>query len=111
MFGSNYAVMDQRLARGEIDRAQYAGELLAAFLGRARVFGALMDDSNNDDGQSAEKVIFQVVETFRRDVEEVCARGARAGLYPSDDSCSVIHEVSGKSVEEVGGLLVREVTQ
>ena len=112
MFGSNYAVMDQRLARGEIDRARYAAELLVELLGRASVFGALMDDTICNDGQAAEKVIFEVIAIFRRDVEEVCARGGRAGLFIPDDAGSPTLEVPSESdVREVGGLLVREVTQ
>ncbi len=109
MFGSDYAVMDQRLKTGKKDRSTYAGELLVELLGRATVFTALVDDYISEDAQSGSEVIFEARRLFQQDIEETCARAGRAGLLiPFENGNAEVGTPEESDVEEVGGLLVGE---
>ena len=108
MFGHEYAVKDQKLARGEMDRATYATELLMELLDRAVMFRALMSDHTDPLRAQDGALTTTACEIFERDVCEICARGGRAGLFtPHDDGLATMDLPDKRDLEDFGGALVK----
>ena len=107
MLGEHYATMDQDLASGKIDRAEYAVALLREILNRAVPFCKLVDSliDNHDDFYDA---TLAASRRFQADCREAVVRGGRAGLFKpgNNNGLTFPGPVSEADVQHIGGLLV-----
>ncbi len=108
MLGEKYAVIDQDLASGKIDRAEYAGALLGDLLNRAAPFCKVVDWYLEDGGDP--NVMAVAMRRFEADCREAAARGGRAGLFKPGENNGLAFPgpVSEVDVKNIGGLLVPE---
>jgi hypothetical protein len=120
MLGPLYHIRERDLKTGELEPQEYAEELLADLLNRARVLEAaaeqlfdahLHEPDNQDRLSAAENLLRLTVDTFVLDVQETRLRGRRARLFAycrDDDSVSTGTIERDESLAEIGGALVTD---
>ena len=79
MFGHQYHVTDTRLAAGDLSKAEYASELLANIVNRARPLRFLVEKHAGGSALDPE-VFYEGLVLFLEDLDELRARTIRGGL-------------------------------